>query len=285
MQALVTLDQTPPPGLFRRLIDSVRPPTVHASGASGQSGRLLVPADTTWSQILDYASGAGETWPFDFYGVGLPLSRNVAVSYATLNRCVTLISAGVAQLVCNGKLRVVDREGRTVKSGRARRVLEILASSPDGGVTPSFQFVEDAVADYVLDGNALLVPDLSADGTLMRLRRMSALHAEIIYARTGDAAYRLEPADGPVYEELKAARDVVHVRWPRLRRHSQGATTRESFALAPVVALRPALDIGIQGDRYIREWFSRGSKSKLHFDLGRNPGEQAHTPDQLKQFV
>ena len=89
----------------------------------------LVPAGTTWSQILDYASGSGG---IDFDQAGLPISRNTAVSYATLNRCVTLISGMVACLVTGGNLGIVDPDGRRRRgaSGRqpARSVRDLLRS-------------------------------------------------------------------------------------------------------------------------------------------------------------
>ena len=274
----------PPAGLFRRLRDAFRAPVVQASADAAGDGGWLVPAGATWSQILDYASGSGDAWPLDFYQAGLPLSRDLAVSYATLSRCVTLISGSVAQLVAGGTLRVVDSDGRRVKTRRAQRVLDILGSSPDGGVTPAQQFIEDAVADYCLDGNALLVPDFSSDGMLARIRRMSPWNSDLEYSNRGEGVYRMLPVDGPSYVEYHAARDVIHVRWPRLLRYGRSTSSREGFAQAPVRALRPALDIGIQGDRYIREWFGRGSRSKMHFNLGRNAGEQAHTVPQLREI-
>ncbi len=248
------------PGLVRRTLESVGLArsemtslgrlTASADGAS--SGGRYVPADTTWSQILDYASEAGDAWPLDFYRAGLPIGRDVAVSYATLNRCVTLIAGTVAQLVTGGNLRVVDQDGRRRTGLQADRVTEVLAYSPDGGTTPAHQFIGDLVADYCLDGNALIVPTVSGDGTLQRLRRMSPWDNAVTYARTGEAVYRLTPVDGPLATEYHAARDVIHARWERLLRSGRTRSTRDGFALAPVIALRPALDIGLQGDTYIR---------------------------------
>ncbi len=252
---------------------------------AGAAGGLYVPADTTWSQILDYASGAGDPWPFDFYRAGLPIGRDVAVSYATLNRCVTLIAGTVAQLVAGGSLRVVDRDGRRRTSRRAERVLDLLSGSPDGGTTPASSFIEDVVADYCLDGNALVVPSVSGDGTLQRLRRMSPWDNDVTYARTGEPIYRLTTVDGPLATEYHAARDVVHIRWPRLLRYGRTRSTREGFALAPVVALRPALDIGLQGDTYIREWFRRGAQSKLHINFDTPQGTQPLVLDERKKLV
>ena len=231
----------------------------------------MFPANTTWSQILDYASGSGG---FDFDQTGLPISRNTAVSYATLNRCVTLISGVAASLITGGKLAIVDPDGRRRRGRREDRILEIFATSCDGGITPAHSFVEDAMADYCLDGNFLAVPQVSGNGMLSGFRRMSPWDADRIYSTQGEPVYRMTPADGAYATEWVAARDVIHARWPRLLRHSGGSSTREGFALSPVVALRAALEIGVQGDdQYIREWFSRGAKSKLHVDF--EPAEGA----------
>ena len=47
--------------------------------------------------------------------------------------------------------------------------------------------------------------------------------------------------------------------------------------MAPVVAMRPALSIGMHGDRYIQRWFQRGAQGKLHVDYDV-PGETATFP-------
>ena len=269
-------------GLARREMTSLG---LTASADGESSGGRYVPAGTTWSQILDYASGAGDAWPLDFYRAGVPIGRDVAVSYATLNRCVTLIAGTVAQLVAGGTLRVVDADGRRRTSRQAERVLELLSGSPDGGTTPSSSFIEDVVADYCLDGNALLVPTVSGDGTVRRLRRMSPWDADVTYARSGEPIYRLTTVDGPLATEYHAARDVVHIRWPRLLRSGRTRSTCEGFALAPVVALRPALDIGLQGDRYIQRWFSGGAQSKLHINVATPPHVAQLNTKQRQELV
>ena len=116
----------------------------------------LVPAGTTWSQILDYASGSGG---IDFDQAGLPISRNTAVSYATLNRCVTLISGMVACLVTGGNLGIVDPDGRRRRGGVGKTAYSKCSLPPAiAGSRLRHSFVEDALADYCLDGNFLAVP-------------------------------------------------------------------------------------------------------------------------------
>ena len=59
---------------------------------------------------------------------------------------------------------MVDPDGRRRTGRRVDRVMEMLTWSPDGGDTPASSMIEDALCDYLLDGNALLVPMLDAQG-------------------------------------------------------------------------------------------------------------------------
>ena len=247
-----------------------------------QSGQRLVPAGTTWSQILDYVEGTGAEWPLDLYQPGLSggVHRNSAISFATLNRAVTLISSMIAQLVTGGNLTVVDRDGYRVKTRRAEQVIDILSTSMDGGITPSYSHVEDGAVDYLLDGNALYLPTV-ADGMLTKITRMLSWDSTLTYGEQGSLMYRLTPTDGTLTNEYAAALDVIHIRWPRLLRYGRSQSTREGFALSPVVALRPALEIGLRGDNYIRDWFTRGARSKLHVDYKTPDGEQ-FPPEEMR---
>ena len=239
--------------------------------SAGRQG--LVPAGTTIASILDYVSGTGDAWPLDFYEFGLQMNRDVAVNYAALNRCVTLITGAVGQLVTSGTLKAVDRDGRLVKTRRVSRIVDMFGSSVDQGDHTAMSFVEDVVADYCLDGNGIVVPDYDRNGDLSRLRRMSSWDSDLYAGTDGAEIYRLTPAnDGDSYvTEYAAVRDVVHVRWPRLLRYGRTRSTRDGFAMAPVTALRPALDIGIRGDAYIREWFRSGARSRSCTSTTRRP--------------
>ena len=263
--------------------------TGEASEADGENeGGYLVPSNTTWSQILDYVHGSGDLWPFDLYQPGLrgsQISRDSAISYATLNRCVTLISAVCAQLLSSGNLHVVDRKKRRRTSPRINRVLELFETSPDGGDTAAYSWIEDCLSDYLLDGNNIVLPRISDSGYLSKYHRMSSWDTDVSYSRKGEKVYRLVSVDSP--EEgttYAAARDIIHVRWPRLLRYSRTRSTKEGLALSPVVALRPALDIGMRGDQYIRQWFTSGAHSKLHVDFAPDPGTKPLTPKQRKEL-
>ena len=261
-------------------------PQASAGDDYGGYGGPLVPAGTTIGQILDYVGGSGETWPLDFYGFGAGISRNSAVTYAPLYRTVTLIAHVVSGLITEGTLSVVDQDGRRRTGRRVDRVMEALTWSPDGGDTPASQVIADAMCDYLLDGNALMVPSFDSQGYVTGMRRMLPWDSDIEYGKNGGKMYRLSPVEkrGGAVTEYHAAMDVLHARWPLVLRYGRSRSTREGFAIAPVVALRPALSIGLHGDRYIQRWFQRGAQGKLHVDHEIPDGTARPTPEQLAEL-
>ena len=272
---------------FKRPSDVQEPREPQASaGDEGGYGGPLVPAGTTIGQILDYVGGSGDNWPLDFYSFGLGVSRNSAVTYASLFRTVTLVAGVVSQLIAGGNLSVVDPDGRRRTGRRVDRVLEMLTWSPDGGDTPAATMIEDALLDYLLDGNALLVPSFDAQGYVTGMRRMLPWDSDITRGRDGGVMYRVTPVDsqGSV-TEYHASRDVLHVRWGRTLRYGRSRSTREGFAIAPVVAMRPALSIGLHGDRYIQSWFQRGAQAKMHFNYDFPEGTKVPTPEQMTELI
>lgn len=272
---------------FKRPSDVQEPREPQASvGDDGGYGGPLVPAGTTIGQILDYVGGSGDNWPLDFYSFGLGVSRNSAVTYAPLYRTVTLIACVVGNLITRGNLSVVDPDGRRRTGRRVDRVLEIMTWSPDGGDTPAAYLLKDAIVDMLLDGNALLVPSFDAQGYPTGMRRMLPWDSDITIGRDGGKMYRVTPVDsqGSV-TEYYASRDVLHARAPRVLRYGRSRSTREGFAVAPVVAMRPALSIGMHGDRYIQSWFQRGAQGKLHFNYTSPEAAKFPTPEQRTELI
>lgn len=267
-------------GLVQRFMSWLSP-KAEDSPERTDDGKWLVDWDTTLSQILDYMSGAGTIWA----GQKLVISRDVALTYAVMARCSTLISAVCAGLITGGQLRVVDHQRKRQSSRRVERVLETLATSPDGGQSSSFSFWEDCIADYCFDGNALVVPSVTVDGMLNGFRRMASWDGETTHTREGRVVYRLTPADGKFSTETIAARDMIHARWPRLQGSEYTKrTSRQGFAVPPITALTPAIGIGIRGDKYILGWFDSGAKSKTHFNYNLKEGQPLLTDAQQQQF-
>ena len=214
------------------------------------SGEDLVQSSASASQVASFLSGGfSNAWAQDFFqfGDGRNVNRNNAISYAALNRCVTLIGSILSQLICNGMLKVIDANGNRVNNRRTQQVLYVLADSFDYRGSPATQFIEDGSADYCLDGNALFVPAMDSDGVIRSCRRMRPWDAYGTW-KDGEMYYGVTDADddisGQYTVEYIHRMDMMHVRWPRLVRYGHSRTSRQGFSVAPVVALRPALHIG-----------------------------------------
>ena len=217
---------------------------------------------------------------------GLGNQRNTVIYYSALARAATLISGVTAQLISGGDLSVRDRNGSSVDNRRTRNILDVLSGTPDMGNTPSSTFIEDCAMDYCLDGNSLVVPSHSPSGSLMGLTRYRSYDAHIVHAQSRAVMYQMLRADNDNEgSELYAARDVMHVRWPRLIRYGLTTNAREGFALAPVVALHPALSIGIKQDQFIETWFADGSKPGVHVNYKSVSDKPDPDKDQRKMMI
>lgn len=220
---------------------------------------IYSPSDTTISQLLDYIGSGGDTDVLSVFGVGGRFSgRNQAISFPTFFRAVTLLSSMIAQVTTAGSLRIVDRDGRSIRTGTAQRVLDVFRESPDG-ITPAFSWMEDFAIDYLIEGNALSEISRGPRGNLVGLRRLTSWDAQTIRAANGDPVYKANLADGDDNDvRYLSVRDVAHVRWPRLTRAQSSQSSRRGFASSPVMLLKVALEIGTAGDKFIRDWYRAG---------------------------
>ena len=180
--------------------------------------------------------------------------------YAALVRCVEFVSATVAGLISDPEsLTVLNDQGMEAKTRTAKTAHRLLTKSPDGGETAAHEFMEDFVADYCTSGNALARVIRSANFPVA-LERKDPWSSSAIQTRYG-TAYTLHETDAPWGKQQQSppvdSRQVVHCRWPRLRSSGPGGH-RMKFAVAPIQVLRPALAIGMQGDRHVAEWFLSG---------------------------
>ena len=249
---------------------------------SGYKGVLhWVPAGTTVAQILDYYSNTSADWPFSIYQLTAP-NRTTAMTYASLSRAVFLIASLIAQVVTGGGLHVVDQKGRVVNNNKAKRAIDALLHTPDGE-TPAYQWVEDTVIDLLLDGNYVVHADQMMNS--WRLYRCVVWDATTLRAPTSKAlTYEVHTIMHPEKMQMVNYRNILHGRWGRAARYGYSRSGRESFATAPVIALRPTLEIGLWGDQWIREFYKSGltggNKSKIGVGF-----EGALTADQTEQIA
>ena len=242
-----------------------------------------VPADATISQLLDYVGSGGDSSLLGVYGVGPFGIRNASVSFPTFFRAVTLLSSMIAQVVTSGSLRIMDRDGRVVVNPTTKRVLQLFMHSLDHE-TASYTWVEDWVVEYLIDGNSLAQIQRGPRGSLTGLLQLVSHDAEIMRATNGEAVYRARYAgtERHVQKQYISSRDIVHVRWPRVIRSTGGRQGREGFASAPVSLMRVALEIGLEGDRYVREWYKAGGGAHRS-NIGISTRERL-TPQHVEEF-
>lgn len=249
---------------------------------------LMVSSPNTLSQILDYVSGTGSVWPLDLYSVGAGGTAGGAMNFATFFRCISLLSAIAAQVITSHGLRVVGPDGKRRTGYKAGRATELLTSSPNG-IDPAYTFIEDVMSDLLIDGNALVRAEM-VGGRVSALRRLSPIGADVVQGRDGSLSYRAfladedrGGADGSARQVWTAAQHVVHARWPMIRGSWSGRGSR--FATAPVVAIRPALEIGVAGDNYIRDWFASGGAHKAQIGITYPQRLNAEQRDQMAQHL
>ena len=193
--------------------------------------------------------------------------RDTSIAYTPLGRAVTLIAALSAQMVCNGGLRVMNNDGERVNNRRVNKIMELLTHSPDGGITPAYSFIEDVMCDYLLDGNALLRPVTNASGIAIAMIRYRSHGAFTVRNADGPLSYRAQRAlSDQATDEIIPASEIIHVRWPLLRRGSVGIEQREHFATAPVTLIAQSLMIGILQDHYTGSRFKKPVKAQVNIN-------------------
>ena len=192
------------------------------------------------------------------------MSREVASSYATLFRCMLLISGSLADLITK-TVRVVDYEGREVLGSNAKRVISLLRESADG-TNPSIQFLRDMVIDFLLDGNSLALIDRNSKSQISKLRRLNGWGASA-HEVSGGWYYQVTFADSEMGESMEVFQNrIIHARYPKMSRTGSYSGRGSRFATPPLMVLRRALDTGIAADEFVRQYFDAaggGSRSRL----------------------
>ena len=217
----------------------------------------LVPASRSLGQIIDYYNGTGDGGLLGLYSFS---GAGALFQYAALSRCIEFVAATVAGLISDPEsLMVLNDKGEEAKTRTASNAKRLLTRSPNGEDN-AHEFLEDAVSDYCTAGNAVMavVRSQTLPNALVRMNPWTSSAQD----RMDGVWYDLHDTEagwGQAPPRRLRARDVVHCRWPRLRSSGAGSYgQRRRFALPPVQVLRPALGIGVAGDRHVAEWFVTG---------------------------
>ena len=222
--------------------------------APGQDG-YYVPADTTFSQILDYVSGTGD---LDVLGELALSSGGGVLSYTALNRAITVLTGMISRVVVE-TLQVVGPDGARATNPRAELATRLLRESPDG-MCSAYTWHEDALSDLLTDGNVLAEVRRDMRGRPQRLHRALPWASYTTRSGTPMPVYYLRLADLGEGKTLHvAASNVVHGRFGRLRRTGANTgSTKHLFATPPVFVLRRAARTGIAADRHVQDYFTGG---------------------------
>ena len=216
---------------------------------------------------------------------GFGSQRDRFIRFSPLYRAVTIISSLSAQMLCNGGLSIRDGDDNKVKNRRADRILELLTHSPDGGITPSLNFIEDVMVDYLLDGNGLVQPFTSAPMMPIGLVRYRPYGAYTV-DDGGPVYYQAQRAvsnDGTLYNV--PARDMIHVRWPLLFRGYVASHQRMYFSPAPINLFSRQIMTGMIQDAYLYGRFDKASLASVLINYeAAATGRAAPTPEQVKQI-
>ena len=248
--------------------------------ARGQLAKWLAPQNYGYIPIT---SADATKDALLFTGSNQMLDREVAASYATLFRCVNLISGTLADLIIK-TVRVVDYEGNRLKYAAVAKPLALLKETPDGRIT-SLQFLQDITMDYLLDGNGLALVDRTSSGIAYKLSRLCSWSAHAQETESGwlYTAYFTDTQSGRYSQAHESS--IIHTRWPHILKYGSRHGKGPLFAIPPLMVLRRALGTGIAADEYVNEYFDRatgGSRSKLAICFEDEPVDQTTREDTIK---
>ena len=233
--------------MFKNIISRFRKPEQNPGETA------LVP---TALSVRDVYANASRGGPLSgLYSFSIGGSRTSALQFATLYRCITLVSSLGAQLITDGSLRVVDRStGEVIDTTETRRIINMISSTPDGN-TNGHTFFEDCFVDLCLSGNCLIGVNRVAGSA----RSLTRLNPDLASTTTGDDGSVLYSVvlsgntGGPSTQV--SSLDIIHARFPVTGAAPNG---RDHFAAPVITALRPALEIGLAGDEYLRKHLMAG---------------------------
>ena len=252
-------------------------------------GGILVDSKATVAQ-LEEAQRLGLLSTNGISGYHIRVGGNVVVpyNYPILIRCITLIAATIAQLVTGGGMVILDKKtGRRVpvKNGtKAMKAMELLYESPDGFMT-SYQWVEATASDLLTSSN--MVARLERDGANNVVRMHRQAISDLSIEETKDSIlYVSRDWNDPIGKQRHLPPfDVVHSLWNSLQMSvNNQADIQSRYMATPVLQLmRNTIQIGLEGDEYIRDFF-RGGASQTPFAVTAKKKISDDTRELLKKL-
>ena len=146
----------------------------------------------------------------------------------------------------------MDEERRPLRSTRARRAVEVLRTSLDGGETSSYYGLLDLLWDMATYGNALAVPVFGVAGRLTRLNRIKGATAR--WEET-TRRYRGEYV-GSRQQDVFSPREVIHSRWGGRR------SPNDRLGVSPLRVLARSVNLGAETEEAILREVGLGPESR-----------------------
>ena len=181
-----------------------------------------------------------------------------AMGIAAVYRCVDILSSSVACLPFR-KLRLNRAEGYFLEvDGKGDRTNHIIGVQPSSHLN-AFDFMKNAVAQILLQGNAYIVPRWGSDGTLSEL--ILCTPHTVLHSPETDV-YTVNDIYNGIMGETFSCRDIIHLKNMSLDGGRTGVSTIRYAAHV----------LGIQAttDLQTRNLFSKGGRVKGI--IGNNTG-------------
>ena len=175
------------------------------------------------------------------------------IKSSPVQAAVRIISTSIADLICN-TLYIVDENGERVEPTTAQRdVLNLLRYEPNV-MEDGYEFIANAAADMVLEGNGLIGVERVGQ-RVNRLYRLMPKDARVGRNNMGETYY-----SGPVSMTSGEARtfnrsNLVHARLINYE-GDDGSESRRGFVRGPVYTLARTMLINGFMDEYIVKYFT-----------------------------
>ena len=204
----------------------------------------------------------------------------VGLDHPALIRCLSLSCSVTTQLLSSMELSVRDRDGKTVNSARARRLVRVMTESPDG-ILDAYNYWTRLSYDFLTEGNAIQTI-VTAGNRISSVRRMMPKNFQV---------YEVADKIGVIYSlnrnvsgrSTSAPREyphgeVIHSMWPLPENDGQfrGAS--------PIQLINRSLKIALMSDGYVEDFFKGGPSGAVRGRIAITVPPNA-TIEEIKEFL